>query len=93
MSNVDLEKKLFKLPGGEEFKSTVDSLNVAQLEARISDMQKHLNESEEHKENNEDLKNAKEEVKLLSEPYNDLKNAIKIKTKYIIELIKEKGGK
>lgn len=88
----DLEKKLVKLPGGREFMESVMGLSNKDLEARISQMQKALDESEEHREANEALKNAKDEVKLLSGPYNDVKKAVKLKTKYIITLLKEKGG-
>lgn len=88
----DLEKKLVKLPGGREFMESVMGLSNKELEARISQMQKALDESEEHREANEALKNAKDEVKLLSGPYNDVKKAVKLKTKYIIDLLKEKGG-
>lgn len=88
----DLEKKLVKLPGGREFMESVMGLSNKDLEARISQMQKALDESEEHREANEALKNAKDEVKLISGPYNDVKKAVKLKTKFIISLLKEKGG-
>lgn len=87
-----LEKKVFKLPGGKEFKEEVDRLSIPQLEARIANMQKQLEDSEKHKEENVPLQNAKAEVKELSGPYNDVKKAVKTKTKYIIALIREKGG-
>ena len=87
-----LEKKVFALPGGKEFKAEVDSQSVASLEARITRMQKDLDDSEEHKKENISLNNAKDEVKELSGPYSDFKKSVQVKTKYIIELIKEKGG-
>lgn len=92
MRDEKLESKVYALPGGKEFKEEVDALSVAVLEARITRMQKDLDESEEHKKDNIPLNTAKEEVKELSGPYNDVKKAVKLKTKYIIELIKEKGG-
>jgi len=92
MANVELETKLFKLPGGQEFKEEVDRLSVQQLEARISRMQKDLDESREHKKNNDALNKVKAEKAELEGPYNDVEKAVKVKTKYIIELIKEKGG-
>ena len=87
-----LEGKVFKLPGGKEFKEEVDSLGVDALEERIVNMQKGLDESRAHKEENIALRNAKDEVAELNGPYSDVEKAVKIKTKYIIELIKEKGG-
>jgi hypothetical protein len=88
-----LEGKVFKLPGGKEFKEEVDSLSIAQLESRITTMQKGLEESEEHREANEPLRRAKDEVAELNGPYNDVRKAVKIKTKYIIQLLRSKGGK
>lgn len=74
------------------FADEVESLSITQLEARISSYQKQLDESEEHKEANELLKHAQEKVSELNGPYNDIRNAVKLKTKFIIHLIKEKGG-
>lgn len=92
MRDDKLEAKVFKLPGGKEFKEEVDTLSIAQLEDRVVALQKGLDESRVHKEENIALKNAKDEVAELSGPYNDVEKAVKVKTKYIIELIKEKGG-
>ena len=92
MATEQLEKKLFALPGGEEFKAAVDGLSVDEITTRIANLQKALDESEEHKAANEELQAARDEVKLISGPYNDVKTAIRIKTKYLIDLSKEKGG-
>ena len=88
----ELETKLFKLPGGKEFKEEVDTLSVATLEARITKMQKGLDESREHKKQNKVLQEVKDKKAELEGPYRDVEKAVRIKTKYIIELIKEKGG-
>lgn len=90
--DAELENKVYKLPGGKEFKEEVDTLSIATLEARITKMQKDLDESEEHRKNNEALIQVKNEKAELEGPYNDVKKAVQVKTKYIIELIKEKGG-
>ena len=92
MATKELESQVKALPGGDDFMDSVDRLSIPELNARISQMQKDLDESESHKENNEELKRAKEEVKELTAPYRDVRNAIKVKTKYIITLIKDKGG-
>lgn len=92
MRDDKLEAKVFKLPGGKEFKEEVDRLSIEALEDRVVQMQKGLDESRVHKEENEALKQAKNEVSEISGPYNDIEKAVKVKTKYIIELIKEKGG-
>ena len=90
--NEELEKKLLALPGGQEFKEVVDRLNAADINNRISQLQKLLAESEEHKEQNEALKQARAEVSELAGPYRDVKKAVAIKTKYLVELAKEKGN-
>ena len=87
-----IRNKTWKLPGGEEFIETVDSLSTEQLEARITQMQKDLEESEIHREENTVLNDLKEQVSMISGPYNDVKKAVKTKTSYIIALIKERGG-
>lgn len=86
-----IEQKVFKLPGGEEFAHEVIRLDATQLEARISAMQKALDESEEHREDNMVLKDLKDQVATISGPYNDVRKSVKIKTQYIIALLKEKG--
>jgi len=90
--DYELENKVFKLPGGKEFKEEVDRLSVPELEKRITSYQKQLDESREHKKNNEALAKVSAEKSTLEGPYKDVEKAVKIKTKYIIELIKEKGG-
>lgn len=75
-----------------DFTKEIDSLSVEQLEDRIVGMQKALEESEEHRENNEDLKAARALTLELSGPYRDIKKAVRLKTKYILELLTEKGG-
>ncbi len=90
--NDKLETKVFKLPGGKEFIDEVVGLSVKALEDRIVNLQKGLDESRAHKEENIALRTAKEEVAELNGPYADVEKAVKVKTKYIIELIKEKGG-
>lgn len=90
--DAELEGKVYKLPGGQEFKEEVDSLSVDDLEIRISNMQKGLDESREHKKENVALQKVSAEKAELEGPYKDVEKAVKVKTKYIIELIKEKGG-
>lgn len=90
--DAELEGKVYKLPGGKEFKEEVDRLSIDALEARITKMQKDLDESEEHKKENVALQEVKAEKAQLEGPYNDVKKAVQVKTKYLIELIKEKGG-
>lgn len=73
----------------KEFADEVRKLDAEALKARIVALQKGLQESEEHRENNEALHDAKETVRMLQEPYNDVRKAVKLKTKYILELLLE----
>ena len=75
-----------------EFADEVLALNVEQLEKRIANYQKELADSEEHKANNEVLKSVKAQYDELKGPYEDVKKAVKLKTKYLVSLIREKGG-
>lgn len=74
-----------------DFVNEVDTLTSDQLKARIVAYQQQLEESETHKEANESLLDARNEVNMLAGPYRDVKKAIGLKTKYIIELLKEKA--
>jgi len=75
-----------------DFCNEAMTLTAEQLRARIVSMQEQLEESEEHKANNESLKEARAVVSELAGPYNDVKKAVKAKTKYILELLKNKGA-
>lgn len=75
-----------------EFVEAVDGLSVDALEKKISTYAKELEKSEQHKKDNEALKNAAYEKSLLEAPYRDVKKAIGLKVKYLIDLIGEKGG-
>ncbi len=74
-----------------DFAKELEGKQIADLEDRIVGMQKALEESEEHKENNEALKAARAEVSELSGPYRDVKKAVRLKTKYILELLNERS--
>lgn len=76
-----------------EFASEVASLSVEHLDARLAQLAKDAQASEEAKEADEELTAAKAQSIDLGAPYRDVKKAIKLKSEYIISLIKEKGGK
>lgn len=72
-----------------EFVKEVNKLTKDQLKERVVQLQQGLEESEAHKEDNTDLKNARVIVSELNAPYRDVKSAVKLKTKYILDLLKE----
>lgn len=75
-----------------EFVQDVLGLDVDSLEKRLSTYAKHRDETEEAKKNDDELNTGKATVKEMSAPYNDALKAINLKSKYIVALIKEKGG-
>lgn len=74
-----------------EFAAEADAMSSDKLTVRLAYLAKELEESETHKENNETLEQAKGDVAELSAPYKDLRKAVRLKSKYIIALLKEKG--
>lgn len=75
----------------KEFSQEVYNLPPSDLKNRIAALQQSLSESEEHKASNEALNEARDQVSLLSGTYRDVKKAVKLKTKYILELLKSRG--
>jgi len=74
-----------------DFALEVERLTPEQLRARIVELQKGLQESEEHKEANEELTALQAQVGEMLAPYRDVRKAVKAKTAYILELLKEQG--
>lgn len=75
-----------------DFVTTVDGLSVADLESKLANYAKEQQKVDEAQENDEDLERAKAEVSELAGPYRDARKALKLKMRYIVELIKDKGG-
>lgn len=75
-----------------EFSAEVAGLDVQAMKNRIAGYAKELEDSETHKEENQDLIDAQAEVSLLTGPYKDVRKAVRMKTRYLLGLIKEKGG-
>lgn len=75
-----------------EFASEIDSSSVAQLEARLSGLAKAFEETDEAQKADEELSSTQTLVSELKGPYTDAKKAIRLKTKYVISAIRDKGG-
>lgn len=75
-----------------EFTSEVAGLDVQALKNRIATYARELSESEDCKDNDEELKNTQSELKELNAPYREVKKAVATKTRYLLSMIKEKGG-
>ena len=91
---MDREKLEKQLDGVDErARHELNSLSLAELEVKVNEYAKGNEANEDAKEADEDLEEAQEKAKELGAPYKDLKKALKLKSKYTILLIKEKGGK
>lgn len=75
-----------------EFVAEVVALSIEDLNARLASHAKQVAEVEDAKEADEELAQAREVASALAAPYAEAKKAINQKTRFIVELIKEKGG-
>lgn len=75
-----------------EFVAEVVSLSVEELNGRLAAHAKQIAEVEDAKEADEELASAREVASTLAAPYTESKKAINQKTRFIVELIKEKGA-
>jgi hypothetical protein len=90
MAKRDVKKIIEK--DHKEFAEAVAGLSVKDLEARLLSYAKEQENVAEHLENNEIINTLKEQLKEAKAPYSDAKKAISLKSRYLIALIKEKGG-
>lgn len=74
------------------FATEVAGLTTEQLNSRIAGLAKELEESETDKEDNGDLEDARALSAELVAPYNDVKKAVRAKTRYIVGLLKDRGA-
>lgn len=75
-----------------EFIDAVDGLSTDEIEKRISGYAKESQNVDDAKDADEGLADAKAQVAELSAPYKDAKKAINLKIRYLIQLLKDKGG-
>lgn len=75
-----------------DFVAEVVGLSVEELNSRLASHAKQVAEVEDAKEADEELADAREVAKTLAAPYAESKKTINQKTRFIVELIKEKGG-
>lgn len=75
-----------------DFANEVAGLAEGDLNNRLAGLAKALEQSETAKEDDAALEDAKELATELGAPYKDAKKAIRMKSKYIIALLKDKGA-
>lgn len=78
-----------------EYSGEVMGLSVQQLDQRIAELQKTLEDAAQFQEekNGEAIKGLQAQLKDLKDDYNEVKKAVALKTKYLVSLVREKGGK
>jgi hypothetical protein len=75
-----------------EFAGEVAGLSVDQLNARLAEQAKAAEWNQQAKEEDEDLEEKKAVASEAAAPYRDAAKAIRLRSRYLIKLIKEKGG-
>ena len=75
-----------------EFAAEVAGLSVQDLNNRLATLAKGAEENEQAQEDDEDLEKARAEASELAAPYRDAKKALRLRSRYVISLIREKGG-
>ena len=85
-----------------EFVVEVNSMGLPELEKRLSTCAKQMeevqsvldcsSENPEHQKAVTAISSTKTVLKEMTGPFTDCKKALKLKTKYLIETIKDKGG-
>ena len=74
-----------------EFANEVEKLDTAELNNRLAQLAKDGAEVEAAKEADEPLQTARAQAKEFAAPYREAKKAIKMKSNYIIDLLKGRG--
>jgi hypothetical protein len=90
MDRTKLEEKLDKVDS--RVREELNSLSLAQLEAKVNEYAKGNEENDDAQDDDVELEEAKAKARELGAPYRELRTALKLKSKYTILLIKEKGG-
>jgi molecular chaperone GrpE (heat shock protein) len=75
-----------------EFVSVVDGMSLEELDQRLLSLAKHQEEVAEALAQHEEINRLKEQLKELKADFTDTQKALKMKMKYIHQLMKEKGG-
>lgn len=76
-----------------EFADAVVGLSVDELNARLSQCAKDAETIRDQKEEDEELEQARAQVAEFAGPYNEGLRITRLKIRYLISLINEKGGK
>jgi hypothetical protein len=77
-----------------QYSAEVMGLSVPQLDQRIAELQKTLEDAVQFQEekNGEAMKSLAAQLKDLRADLSEVKKAVSLKTKYLVSLVREKGG-
>jgi len=75
-----------------EFANEVAGLAVSDLNNRLAKLAKDAEANEQAQEDDEELEQTRAQASEMAAPYKEAKKAIRLRSRYIIALIKEKGG-
>lgn len=75
-----------------DFVAEVVGLSIEDLDWRILGLAKEIETIQDAKESDEEFQAARELVSEMAAPYNESKRGAQLRIKYLIQLIKEKGG-
>lgn len=95
MSKAPKKKLSFEEKMAQEqpqFVGEVVGLSVDQLRGRLGDICKASSENDENQKNDEELTQAKAHAKELAQTYAEPRKELKKKIKFLVSLIREKGG-
>lgn len=76
----------------EHFYQEVIGLSVGDLEKRLATYAKEREKVDVAMDQDVELKETRAKAKDLAAPYNESKKALKLKNKFIVQLISDKGG-
>lgn len=91
MAKKDIKKVVEK--EYPDFVDAVSGMALQELEARLGTLNKHRVTTQNAKDADEKLEEIKQIKSELEGPYNDTIKAVDLQSKYVVMLIKDKGGK
>lgn len=74
-----------------EFFDTCQTLTEADIDARLAQMAKDSEAITEAAGNDKELKETKEKASYLVAPYREAQNVLKLKLRYLVKLLKDRG--
>lgn len=74
-----------------EFASSVHTMTDDELKNKLMHLNKYESEMEDAKQNDQELREAKERVKVAMESYREPLKASKLKRKFILQILSERG--